>query len=200
MRILIADDHNLVRDTISLFLEAEGKAQVETVSDLDEAIELVGRSAPFDIVMLDFRMPGMNGLDGLTKMLGAAPEVPVAVISGSASPQVAQEAIAMGASGFVPKTLGAKSMMSAIRLMLAGEIFVPFDFMRQADQKTVANLTERETQVLDGLCAGKSNKEIARDLDLQEVTIKLHVKTLCRKLDAKNRTQAAMIAKERDLL
>ena len=106
----------------------------------------------------------------------------------------------MGASGFVPKTLGAKSMMSAIRLMLAGEIFVPFDFMRQADQKTVANLTERETQVLDGLCAGKSNKEIARDLDLQEVTIKLHVKTLCRKLDAKNRTQAAMIAKERDLL
>lgn len=200
MHILIADDHNLVRDTISLFLEAEGKARVEVASSLDEAIELVAVTSSFDMVMLDFQMPGMQGLEGLTRMLSALPDVPVAVISGSASPQIAQEAIARGASGFLPKTLGAKSMMSAIRLMVAGEVFVPFDFMRQADQKTVANLTERETQVLDGLCAGKSNKEIARDLDLQEVTIKLHVKTLCRKLEAKNRTQAAMIAKERNLL
>lgn len=200
MHILIADDHNLVRDTISLFLEAEGKARVEVASSLDEAIELVAVTSSFDMVMLDFQMPGMQGLEGLSRMLSALPDVPVAVISGSASPQIAQEAIARGASGFLPKTLGAKSMMSAIRLMVAGEVFVPFDFMRQADQKTVANLTERETQVLDGLCAGKSNKEIARDLDLQEVTIKLHVKTLCRKLEAKNRTQAAMIAKERNLL
>ena len=86
------------------------------------------------------------------------------------------------------------------RECVAGEVFVPFGFMQQTDEKTVGNLTERETQVLRGLCEGKSNKEIARDLDLQEVTIKLHVKTLCRKLDAKNRTQAAMIAKERRLV
>ncbi|MBM1221944.1 response regulator transcription factor [Ponticoccus sp. SC2-23] len=200
MRILIADDHNLVIDTISMFLEAEGDVTVETASSLDGAIDLVGRAAPFDMVVLDFQMPGMQGLDGLSRMLTTVPDVPVAVISGTASPQVAQEAIARGASGFLPKTLGAKSIMSAIRLMTAGEIFVPFDFMRQTDKKTVANLTERETQVLDGLCGGKSNKEIARDLELQEVTIKLHVKTLCRKLEAKNRTQAAMIAKERNLL
>jgi DNA-binding NarL/FixJ family response regulator len=200
MRILIADDHNLVRDTISLFLEAEGKAEVQTASNLDEAIEIVADGPPFHMVMLDFQMPGMQGLEGLSRMLSATPDVPVAVISGNASPQVAQEAIARGASGFLPKTLGAKSMMSAIRLMAAGEIFVPFDFMNQDDPKRVANLTERETQVLGGLCEGKSNKEIARDLDLQEVTIKLHVKMLCRKLEAKNRTQAAMIAKERNLL
>lgn len=200
MRILIADDHNLVIDTISMFLEAEGDVTVETASSLDGAIDLVGRAAPFDMVVLDFQMPGMQGLDGLSRMLTTVPDVPVAVISGTASPQVAQEAIARGASGFLPKTLGAKSIMSAIRLMTAGEIFVPFDFMRQTDKKTVANLTERETQVLDGLCGGKSNKEIARELELQEVAIKLHVKTLCRKLEAKNRTQAAMIAKERNLL
>lgn len=183
-----------------MFLEAEGDVTVETASSLDGAIDLVGRAAPFDMVVLDFQMPGMQGLDGLSRMLTTVPDVPVAVISGTASPQVAQEAIARGASGFLPKTLGAKSIMSAIRLMTAGEIFVPFDFMRQTDKKTVANLTERETQVLDGLCGGKSNKEIARELELQEVAIKLHVKTLCRKLEAKNRTQAAMIAKERNLL
>ena len=91
-------------------------------------------------------------------------------------------------------------MVSAIRFMAAGETFVPYSFMQEAEAKTVANLTERETEVLRGLCEGKSNKEIARDLDLQEVTIKLHVKTLCRKLDAKNRTQAAMIARDRKLV
>ena len=72
--------------------------------------------------------------------------------------------------------------------------------MQTLDDKTVGNLTKRETEVLRALSEGKSNKEIARDLGLQEVTIKLHVKTLCRKLEAKNRTQAAMIARDRELL
>ncbi|MDD9920869.1 MAG: response regulator transcription factor, partial [Boseongicola sp.] len=143
---------------------------------------------------------GMDGLAGLARMKEANDGRPVAILSGTATPQVARDAIDAGAAGFVPKTLGAKSMVSAIRFMAAGETYVPYDFMQQADAKTVANLTERETDVLRGLCEGKSNKEIARDLDLQEVTIKLHVKTLCRKLDAKNRTQAAMIARDRQLV
>jgi two-component system nitrate/nitrite response regulator NarL len=84
--------------------------------------------------------------------------------------------------------------------MAMGEVYAPFDFMQQAQKKAVGNLTERETDVLKGLCDGKSNKEIARDLDLQEVTIKLHVKTLSRKLEARNRTHAAMIATERNLV
>jgi DNA-binding NarL/FixJ family response regulator len=142
----------------------------------------------------------MDGLQGLERMKVANGDKPVAILSGTASPQIAKDAIAAGAAGFVPKTLGAKSMVSAIRFMAAGETFVPYEFMQQVDAKTVANLTERETEVLRGLCEGKSNKEIARDLDLQEVTIKLHVKTLCRKLDAKNRTQAAMIARDRKLV
>ena len=91
-------------------------------------------------------------------------------------------------------------MVGAIRLMAAGETFFPFNLMQQAEARTVGNLTERETEVLRGLGEGKSNKEIARDLDLQEVTIKLHVKTLCRKLDARNRTQAAMLARDKGLI
>ena len=145
-------------------------------------------------------MPGMDGLAGLTKMMQANDKRPVALISGTASPQIAKEAIEAGAAGFVPKTIGAKSMVSAVRFMAAGETFVPYGFMQQAEAKTVANLTERETDVLRGLCEGLSNKEIARNLDLQEPTIKLHVKSVCRKLEAKNRTQAAMIARDRRLV
>jgi DNA-binding NarL/FixJ family response regulator len=142
----------------------------------------------------------MNGLAGLSRMIEANDGRPVALISGDATPTTANDAISAGAAGFVPKTLGAKSMVSAIKFMAAGEVFVPFGFMQQAKPDAIAGLSERESQVLRGLCEGKSNKEIARDLDLQEVTIKLHVKTLCRKLEAKNRTQAAMIAKDRNLV
>lgn len=200
MRILIADDHDLVRDTIAMFLEAEGMTQTVSVRDVGSALTAIKQDIVFDLILLDFNMPGMNGLEGLERIKAAAPASRVAILSGTATPQIAKDAVAAGAAGFVPKTLGAKSMISAIRFMTAGETFLPYEFMQQAEDKTVADLTERETAVLRGLCEGKSNKEIGRELDLQEVTIKLHVKTLCRKLDAKNRTQAAMIARDRKLV
>jgi len=200
MRILIADDHGLVRDTVAMFLRAEGLEVVACADSLEAALEKVKTVGQFDLVLLDYGMPGMDGLAGLGKMKRVNGPKPVAILSGIASPSVASDAIAAGAAGFVPKTLGAQSMVSAIHLMLSGEIFVPYDFMKQVTAKKVGNLTERETEVLRALTEGKSNKEIALDLDLKEVTIKLHVKTLCRKLDAKNRTQAAMIARDRKLV
>lgn len=199
MRILIADDHDLVRETIAAFLQREGEAQVWTASTLDEAISVTEETGSFDLVLLDYNMPGMNGLEGLAKMKQANEERPVALLSGNASRAVAEEAINSGAAGFVPKTLASRSMASAVKFMAAGEVFVPYDFMQQ-DDTTVGSLSQRETDVLRGICEGKSNKEIARDLDLQEVTIKLHVKTLSRKLNARNRTHAAMIARDMNLL
>ncbi|TBX23224.1 response regulator transcription factor [Nioella sediminis] len=199
MRILLADDHDLVRDTISLFLKSEGVDEVATAENLDDALA-AARNGEFDLALLDYKMPGMNGLEGVAQMKAAMNGGPVAVLSGMATPAIAQSAIEAGAIGFVPKTMSAKAMIGAIRLMVLGEVFMPVSFQQQAGSANEANLTTRETEVLRALCDAKSNKEIARELNLQEVTIKLHVKTLCRKLDARNRTQAAMIARDRQLV
>jgi DNA-binding NarL/FixJ family response regulator len=204
MRILIADDHDLLRETLSMFLASEGSIDTALASTFDAALDLIQSEEKFDLIMLDYNMPGMAGLTGLKRAMEASGGTPVALMSGIASRSVAEEALAFGAAGFVPKTLAAKTLVNAVRFMAMGEKYAPIDFMT-ADDPTVApnplaqKLSRRELQVLEGLSKGKSNKEIARDLDLQEPTIKLHVKTLYRKIGAANRTQAALIAKEEGL-
>ena len=204
MRILIADDHDLLRETLSMFLASEGSIDTALASTLDAALDLIQSEEKFDLIMLDYNMPGMAGLNGLKRAMEASGGSPVALMSGIASRSVAEEALSFGAAGFVPKTLAAKTLVNAVRVMAMGEKYAPIDFMT-ADDPTVApnplaqKLSRRELQVLEGLSKGKSNKEIARDLDLQEPTIKLHVKTLYRKIGAANRTQAALIAKEEGL-
>lgn len=200
MKILLADDHDLVRDTLAAFLEMEPGLDVRTAANLTDALGLVAEEGAFELVLLDYTMPGMEGLTGLTKMIAANKGKPVAIVSGTADRNVAEQAIKLGAVGFVPKTLAAKSIVSAVKFMASGEVFAPFGFMHREEVDGNSAITKRERDVLVGLVAGKSNKEIAIDLDLQEVTIKLHVKTLCRKLGAKNRTQAAMIARDRRLI
>ena len=200
MRLLIADDHDLVRDTLVAFILQEQGPSVVTADDLPSALARVEAEGAFDLVLLDYSMPGMHGLDGLAQTLEAQNGSPVAIMSGTAANSVAQEALDAGAIGFLPKTMGAKSLVHAVRFMAAGETYVPVAFMTTSEEEEVHPLAQklgsREMEVLGGLCRGLANKEIARQLGLQEVTIKLHVKTLCRKLEAKNRTQAAMIAKE----
>ncbi|MFW2588008.1 response regulator [Sagittula sp. SSi028] len=199
MRILVADDHDLVRETIAAFLDGGDVDEVQTVATLDEALRVTSLSGSFDLVLLDYNMPGMNGLEGLARMREANEGRPVAILSGSASRDVADAALKSGAQGFIPKTLSARSLLTAARFMAAGEIYAPVDFMQKAGTGEGGALTRRELEVLRGICEGKSNKEIARDLELQEVTVKLHVKTLSRKLEARNRTHAAMIARDRGL-
>ncbi len=204
MKILIADDHILLTDTLCMFLEGQGNIACSTAPDLDAALDKVDSEGPFDLIMLDYNMPGMSGLNGLKKALAHNGGQRVALISGTPARSVAEQALASGAAGFVPKTLSAKSLLNAVRFMAMGEQYAPINFMTAEDEATAPNplaekLSRRELQVLEGLSKGKSNKEIARDLDLQEPTIKLHVKTLYRKIGAGNRTQAALIARDEGL-
>lgn len=203
MRVLIADDHDLLRDTLVLFLKSESGIETQAVGTLDAAHERITADAPYDLVLLDYNMPGMNGLSGLTRTLEMEGGQRVALISGEAKRDIAEQALEVGAAGFVPKTLSAKSMINAVRFMAMGEQYAPVDFMT-APEETQSNpladkLSSREREVLKGLTEGKSNKEIARDLDITEPTVKLHMKTLFRKVDATNRTQAALIAREAGL-
>ncbi len=201
MKVLVADDHDLVRDTVAAYLANGGGFETRTAVSLDDAIARVKEDGTYDLVLLDYTMPGMNGLDGLARMIELNGPRTVAILSGNAPATVAREAIDAGAIGFLPKTIAGKSLVHAINFMLAGETYMPMSVMREAEEPApqhplAKQLSERELQVLEGLAQGLSNKEIARELDLQEVTVKLHVKTLSRKLDARNRTHAAMIAKD----
>jgi DNA-binding NarL/FixJ family response regulator len=200
-RLVLADDHDLVRETIASFLRASGAFEVEVADSLDTALAVVPGPGVADLVLLDFRMPGMETLEGLARMRARA-RCPVAILSGTAPPDVARRALRAGAAGFLPKTLAPQAFVAAVHEMLAGEIYAPCDFLR-SDGDTEAQdrlgLTPREREVLAGISDGKSNKEIARDLDIMEVTVKLHLKSLNRKLGSRNRTQAAMIARDMGL-
>jgi two-component system, NarL family, nitrate/nitrite response regulator NarL len=201
MRILLADDHDLVRETIAAYLQANGFQDISLAASLAEAMQLL-RENPQDLLLLDYSMPGMNGLESLGTLRANYPKLAVAVLSGTASRDLADAALRAGAKGFLPKSLPAQGMVEAIRQMGAGKVFMPVDLLVSdtVQGEGILSLTRRETDVLRGLCAGKSNKEIARDLELQEVTVKLHVKTLSRKLGARNRTHAAMIARDEGLI
>lgn len=203
MRVLIADDHDLLRDTLVMFLEGEGDMQTASAGTLQEACTLIENSARFDLILLDYNMPGMNGLEGLRTAIALKGGQRVALISGEATRKIAEDALEAGAAGFVPKSLPAKSLVNAVKFMAMGEQYAPIDFMTAVEEASTnalaEKLTPRELQVLKGLTEGKSNKEIARDLEITEPTVKLHVKTLYRKVGAANRTQAALIAREAGL-
>lgn len=201
--ILIADDHDLVRDTIAAYLESVEDFNVETAANLDDALIMMRGIIPFDLLILDYHMPGMDGLNGLDRARQAFPATKIALLSGVANREVANKAMEHGANGFIPKSLTAPSLVNAIKFVLSGERYFPFDFGTAEATATptgaFATLSDREMQTLEQLCIGLSNKEIARNLGVQEVTVKLHVKNVLAKLGVSNRTQAALLAKEKHL-
>ena len=161
MRILIADDHELLRDALGAFMQSEDGIELHTAADFAEACTLLKGEWTYDLVLLDYNMPGMNGLDGIAVANEINGVHRVALMSGEASREIAEQALEMGAIGFIPKTLPAKSLVNAIKFMAMGEKYAPLDFMT-AEQEEINHpildkLTNRERQVLHGLTEGKSN-------------------------------------------
>lgn len=218
MKVLLADDHTLFRDALVQFIaRADPEAVVLLAQDMHCVMDIMDGEKDVDLVLLDMRMPGMDGLNGLGRFRARYPGTPVALLSGLAEKSHVEQALKMGAAGFLPKTLSGKAMLGGIQKILGGERFVATDnntgeimpsyydgggglqdsaqdhFEGQSEQ---AGLTPREKDVLTWLLRGASNKDIARALGLQVVTVKLHVRGICRKLGAENRTQAALKAQK----
>ncbi|MFH1804370.1 MAG: response regulator transcription factor [Pseudomonadota bacterium] len=213
MRILLADDHDLVREALSLlFQQYFDDCEVIEAGALDPALTHIEEGGQFDLVLLDLRMPGMNGLEGLGKTLAVvAPGTPVVLISGAYNSDDVRRAIESGAQGFLPKTLRGESLANAIRLVLAGDKYLPSTILHNFGERfsgpgesaggfghegDFGRLTPREREVLALLSDGLPNKEIARHLDLREITVKYHLKNIYRKLHVSNRSQAVKIALE----
>jgi DNA-binding NarL/FixJ family response regulator len=201
MKILLADDHNLVRDTIARFLgQLSSDIQVLHAATLPQALEIARRGEPLDLIILDLNMPGMNGLAGLKGMQGARPGVPVVILSGEVDPHTIRSALEAGAAGFLPKTMRGAAMLGALRLIVSGERYVPDIVLstdagmsegRPSTSGVFGALTPRERDVLSLLVEGLPNKEIAQRLNVEIVTVALHLRSIYRKLGVENRTQAA---------
>lgn len=204
MRLLLADDHDLVLEGFRSMIEFfEPNSTIITVKFLDAVLTALAEQQAFDVILLDLNMPGMNGVQGVRRLLSAYPHVCVAIITGLATRETMNASLAAGAKGFLPKTLTGRSLIAALQVLAAGDVYVPMELMsnesrpalslgRARDSTDQENLTQREQQVAAMLVEGASNKEIARHLKLQEVTVKLHIRNLCQKLGVKNRTQIAV--------
>jgi two-component system, NarL family, nitrate/nitrite response regulator NarL len=203
MKLLVVDDHPIVRDGLAALLGQMGPDTIVLqVGDAGGALALVAAHADLDVVVLDIAMPGMDGLRALAEFGRARPELPVIVISASEDARDAREALAKGALGYVPKSASQHTLLSAIRLVLNGDVYVPPLILaetvvpRSSDPSVAAGpgrptLTDRQIDVLRRLSEGQPNKEIAAELDLSEKTVKAHVTAIFRALNVVNRTQAA---------
>lgn len=218
MRIILADDHSLVRDSLRQYLELLAESvEVVEAGALPEVLCHAGQA--FDLVLLDLQMPGMAGARSVADVRAAFAATPIVVISGFTDPGVIRAAISFGANGYIPKTARGKSLVNALKLVLEGETYLPPSLLAEEahgqpalempqpppELKTGSGavggfnsgfekLSQREASVLRLLISGKTNKEIGRELNLQEVTVKVHLRNVYRKIKATNRTDAVRIA------
>lgn len=211
----MVDDHPLMREAIrSTLVMLAPDGRVDAVSSLTEAIEYMDASPPLDLTLLDLGLPDCDGIDGLKEMRSRHPECPVVVMSAEVEGATILKCIDLGACGYIPKTLHADAVMNALRLVAAGDIYIPHQALaspkkehksassalgraaaRSTDPRDLG-LTDRQLDVLRLILKGFSNKIICRQLKLAEGTIKVHVSAVLRALGVRNRTQAIIAASE----
>ncbi|MGR3505896.1 MAG: response regulator transcription factor [Paracoccaceae bacterium] len=200
LRVLLADDHRMILDVFAMFLSDSAGMDVTTSDSFDEAALIIQKEGPFDVVLLDLNMPGMNGIAGLKRALRLNEGNPVAIITSNPTPRMLQEIMGAGAAGVILKTTPARSLANAIQFINSGERYLPLELISAQSQPQPAlrngQLSDKEMEVLTYLAEGKANKEIANELDLAEPTVKMHVTAICRKLGAQNRTHAVVLARD----
>jgi two-component system, NarL family, nitrate/nitrite response regulator NarL len=204
MKILLADDHHLVREAIASYLtRAATDISCVEASDFHQVRERLDKDDRFDLIILDYRMPGMNGLAGLDEVRERLPKTPVALMSGAMDAEEAERALERGAAGVIMKNLRGTALLTALRLMAAGETYVPRAVVnalgnsvagRHAARPSFDNLTPREMDCLEQLVRGSPNREIAERLAISAVTVKLHLNSAFKKMNARNRSDAVRIA------
>lgn len=211
MRILLADDHTLIRETLSAFLKIlDPEVEVFEAPGLEEAEAIAAREPDLDLIILDLVMPGMDGVAGVRHMVTTYPDVPVVVLSGADGRDNVTNVMNVGARRFIPKTIGSKGLIIALHRVLSGKTYVPLASSisaaappaaapDHAGEAPLGKLTPRERQVLALVVEGHQNKRIAWELGLKEITVKVHLQKVFRKLGVSNHTQAASVALQRGI-
>ncbi len=209
MKILLVDDHALFREGMKLLLNSlDSSLELEEASECAEGLDLA-RARPFDLVLLDLKLPGLNGLDALDALREASPGVPIVVLSGEDDPSIVRTAIERGAMGFIPKSSTPEVLIQALRLVLAHGVYLPPLALggpratlsagattpgNGSGEAALPGITQRQMEVLRCVIRGKPNKIIARELNISEGTVKLHLSAVLRALGVHNRTEAVYAA------
>lgn len=205
---LIVDDHPLFCDALAMTLKAvAGIGQIETADRLETALARLDLSPAPDVVVLDLNLPDVNGLDGLLRLRAHAGDIPVVVVSSLADNRVIGAALKAGAAGFIPKHSRRDVFRAAFDVLREGRPFLPDGFVPQANPGAAQNqredaiarlsqLTRQQAKILQLICEGMLNKQIAYDLSIAETTVKAHVTAIMRKLGVQSRTQAVLMVQE----
>ena len=212
MKILIADDHELFREGLRHVRgQLDDNVEIVEAGDFSQAFSLAESYPDIDIVLQDLNMPGANWDEGLPRLRSTLPqEVPVVVLSAADDRRSVLQAVEMGAAGYIPKTSSSRVMLSALKLVLSGGVYLPPALIERSTprgeglnpavvEQAMSILTPRQREVLSLLGEGKSNKEIARILELAEGTVKLHVTAILKALNVNNRTRAVVAAAQMGL-
>ena len=201
LKVLIVDDHPLMLRAIRASLARQEDFEIVAEADSGEKVlPLVGQTGP-DAVLLDVRMPGMDGLAVLERLRAEYPSIAVVMLSGIDDPVLVRAALERGASAFVLKHVDPRDLGSAVRQSVTGSIFRPLDLLKtNGSAFEDPGLTKRELSILEELPAGGSNQQIAKRLFLAEQTVKFHLTNIYRKLGVSTRTEALRYAYEHGLV